>query len=57
MHPFDTIPHHDTVQGCDHDPTDNKIRKALRKLKKTSPGESGIQPQIWKCLIDHGETS
>ena len=53
---LDTIPHHDTVQGCDHEPTDDEIRKAIQKLKNTSPGESGIQPQIWKCLIDNPST-
>ena len=50
---LDSIPHHDIVQGCDHDPTDDEIRKAIQKLKNTSPGNSGIQPQKWKCLIDH----
>ena len=54
---LDFIPHHDIVQGCDHDPTIDEIRKAIQKLKNTSPGESGIQPQIWKYLIDHPETS
>ena len=27
---LDTIPHHNIVQGCDHDPTDGEIRKAIK---------------------------
>ena len=53
---LDLIPHHEIVQGCDHDPTETEIKKAIQKLKNTAPGDSGIQPQIWKCLIDHPDT-
>jgi len=53
---FVSIPYHDIVQGYDHEPTDEEIRKAIQKLRNTSPGNSGIQPQIWKCLIDHPAT-
>ncbi|XP_066933309.1 uncharacterized protein [Clytia hemisphaerica] len=31
---LDPIPHHDIVQGCDHDPTEDEIRKAITKIKE-----------------------
>ena len=53
---LDDLPQHPVVNDCDHLPTDNEIRKAVQLLKNTGPGESGINAQIWKCLLDSAET-
>ena len=43
-------------QHCDYRPTDEEIRAATCKLKDNAPGESGIMPQVLKCLLYHQET-
>ena len=44
------------LQHCDYRPTDEEIRAATCKLKDNAPGESGIMPQVLKCLLYHQET-
>ena len=39
------------ASGCDHEPTDNEIRTATQKLHDKGPGDSGLCPQAWKCLL------
>ena len=34
---LDSLPQHELVQGCDHVPTNDEIRKATTKLKKHRP--------------------
>ena len=43
-------------QHCDYRPTDKEVRAATRKLKNNALGESGIMPQVLKCLLYHQET-
>ena len=53
---LDSLPQVDTIQGCDHTPTNEEIRTATLKLKNTAPGESGIRPEIWKTLLENSTT-
>ena len=52
----DTIPQRPIVEGCDHPPTDEEIRAAVRKLKENAPGESGIPAKVWKILAEVSDT-
>ena len=41
-----------TVEGCEHTPTDEEICAAVRKLKNKAPGDSGLCPQLWKAMLE-----
>ena len=41
------------ITGCDHLPTDEQVEKAMKKLKNSAPGDSGLTPQAWKALADN----
>ena len=47
---------HNIVPNCDHTPDDEEITKATRRLKDRGPGDSGICPQAWKAIIQHGQS-
>ena len=47
---IDNLEQQPITQGHDHLPTDDEIRKAVRKLKNKAPGDSGLSPQLWKAL-------
>ena len=38
------------VEDLDHPPTDEEIHLAIKNLRNTGPGESGICAQVYKCL-------
>ena len=44
---------HPTATNCDHPPTSDEIRDAMRRLKNKAPGESGLTPQAWKALASN----
>ena len=48
---LDLLPQHSTVPDLDHIPTDDEIRRAVRRLNNTAPGESGVPAQLFKALI------
>ena len=52
---FELIEQHPNVANCDHAPTAEEIKTALRKLKNKAPGESGLTPQAWKILASSDE--
>ena len=49
---LDILPQTPEFVGCDQAPTEKEIRDAILCLKNKAPGESGIMPQVWKCIID-----
>ena len=53
---IDKLQQHAVVLGCDHQPTDDEIKSATRKLRDKGPGDSGLCPQSWKCLLKSEET-
>ena len=53
---LEELPQHHIHQHCDYRPTDEEIKIATRKLKNNAPGDSGIMPQLLKCLLHHQET-
>ena len=53
---LDDLPQHPVVDGCDHQPTDDEIHQAVKLLKNTGPGETGICASVWKCLLDSTDT-
>ena len=53
---LEEVPQYYIHQHCDYRPTDEEVRAAARKLKNNALGESGIMPQILKCLPYHQET-
>ena len=53
---LDLLDSHPIHEGLDHPPTDLEIINATRNLKNNSPGESGIMPLMFKCLISSVET-
>ena len=53
---LEELPQYHIHQHCDNRPTDEEIRAATHKLKNNAPGESGIMPQVLKCLLYHQET-
>ena len=38
------------AEDLDHPPTDEEIHLAIKNLRNTGPGESGICAQVYKCL-------
>ena len=52
---LEELPQYPIHQHCDYRPTDKEIRAATRKLKNNALGESGIMPQVLKCLLYHQE--
>ena len=52
----DELSQYEVHNGLDHTPTDKEIRTAILKLKDKAPGESGIVPRVFKCIIDCQET-
>ena len=52
---LELIEQHPSVDNCDHPPTAEEIKAALRKLKNKAPGESGLTPQAWKILASSDE--
>ena len=44
------------ASNCDHLPTSDEIKWAVRKLKNRMPGDSGLTPQVWKALTTCNET-
>ena len=53
---FEELSQYQVHKGLDHTPTDKEIRTATLKLKDKSPGESGIVPRVFKCIIECHET-
>ena len=53
---IDLLKQHDVAEDCAHVPTDNEIKTAVRKLRDTGPGDSGLCAQAWKCLLNSEET-
>lgn len=53
---IDNLEQQPIVQECDHLPTDDEIRKAVRKMKNKAPGVSGLSPQLWKALAQDDNT-
>ena len=53
---LEELPQYPIHQHWNYRPTDEEIRAATRKLKNNAPGESGIMPQVLKCLLYHQET-
>ena len=53
---LDDLLQHPFHNGLDHEPTDDEIRTATFKLRDRAPGESGILPCVFKCIIDCQET-
>ena len=53
---IDLLKQHDVAEDCAHVPTDNEIKTAVRKLRDTRPGDSGLCAQAWKCLLNSEET-
>ena len=53
---LDSLPQSPVFEGCDQVPDDAEIRLATLKLKDKAPGNSGISPQAWKCLLECDET-
>ena len=47
---LEKLPLRDALPGLDHDPTDEEIRRALRRLHDTAPGASGLAAPLWKAL-------
>ena len=47
---LDSLPPRDTVPDLDHTPTDEEIRRAVRRLNNTAPGDSGVPAQLFKAL-------
>ena len=41
------------ITGCDHLPTDEQVEKAMKKLKNSAPGDSGLAAQAWKALAEN----
>ena len=44
------------AEGLDHPPTDKEIYDAIKTLRNTGPGESGICAQVYKCLSGSEES-
>ena len=38
------------AEDLDHPPTDEEIHLAIKNLRNTGPGDSGICAQVYKCL-------
>ena len=51
---LELLPQHSTAPDLDHAPTDDEIRRAVRRLNNTAPGESGVPAQLFKALISTG---
>ena len=50
---LDLLQQHPIAINCDHPPTSDEIRDAMRRLKNKAPGESGLTPQAWKALASN----
>ena len=48
---LERLPQHPTAPNLDHPPTDDEIRRAVRRLNNTAPGESGVPAQLFKALV------
>ena len=53
---LEEVPQYYIHQHCDYRPTDEEVGAATCKLKNNAQGESGIMPQVLKCLLYHQET-
>eukprot|EP00966_Prymnesium_polylepis_P054496 1259933-Prymnesium_polylepis.1 len=51
---LELLPQHSTTPDLNHAPTDDEIRRAVRRLNNTAPGESGVPAQLFKALISTG---
>ena len=49
---LDLLDQHPVMEGIDHCPTNDEIRKAVNRLKNKAPGESGLTSQMFKCLTE-----
>ena len=53
---LEDLPQKPVVEDCDAPPTDEEIAKAVKQLKNSGPGESGVNAKVWKCLLKSPET-
>ena len=53
---LEDLPQKPVVKDCDAPPTDEEIAKAVKQLKNSGPGESGVNAKVWKCLLKSPET-
>ena len=53
---LDDIPQQPTIDGLDVTPTADEISKAVRRLKATAPGLSGLKAPAWRSLLDNEDT-
>ena len=53
---IDLLKQHPVATDCDHAPTDDEIKNAIKKLRDSGPGDSGLCAQAWKCLLKAEET-
>ena len=53
---IDSLHQHAVAQACDHQPSDDEIRSATRRLHDKGPGDSGLSAQAWKCLLKVDQT-
>ena len=53
---IDLLKQHPVATDCDYAPTDDEIKNAIKKLRDSGPGDSGLCAQAWKCLLKAEET-
>ena len=52
---IDLLKQHLVATDCDYAPTDDEIKNAMKKLRDSGPGDSGLCAQAWKCLLKSEE--
>ena len=52
---LESISQRDVMPDLDQAPNDDEIRRAVRRLNDTAPGESGLPAPLFKALITVGE--